>query len=103
MNRLKKIFAVAKLLSRTPGSFIAEKWAVVRASALPHKDSVVPGSDPLTAILDGPFKEAVVMLDNIISAVVGIAEDTEKPAAKPAAKVVPAPVAPAPATTETAS
>ena len=81
MRRLQKIFAIAKLLHRAPGAFIAEKWAVVRTAALPHKDSIEPGKDPLAAIPDGPFKEAVVMVDNIIAAVVAIAEDNEKPKA----------------------
>lgn len=81
MRRLQKIFAIAKLLHRTPGVFIAEKWAMVRAAALPHKDSIEPGKDPLTAVSDGPFKEAVVMIDNIVAAVVSIAEDNEKPKA----------------------
>ena len=81
MNRLKKIFSALSDIGIIPASVaIRAAWVVVKAH---HK-----------ADTDIAEQQAFKLIDRLISAVAGIAEDAEKSAAKGT---------PAPAAKETAS
>mgnify|MGYP005609649605 FL=1 len=79
MNRLKKIFAgLLASSSVSPAKRIAATWIRISTAAKRGEADI----------------DDLYLINNVITAVVGIAEDAEKPAAKGA---------PAPAVTETAS
>jgi hypothetical protein len=67
MKRIKQIIEALKVLSRTPSKTIMDAWCSINEFA------VSPSASQ-------PSVEAVTLINNIIEAVVGVAEDMEKPA-----------------------
>ena len=87
MNRLKKIFASLSDIGIVPPSdAIRRAWGIVVTALDAHAPVVAPS-------MQNEYALARKLVDRIIGAVVGIAEDAEKAAAKGT---------PAPAATETA-
>lgn len=69
MKRIKQIIEALKVLSRTPSAVINDAWEKIR-------NAVEPGATPFT-------DEQMTLVDNIMSAVVGLAQEMEKPAKAP--------------------
>lgn len=72
MKRIKQIIEALKVLSRTPSAVINDAWEKIRSA-------VEPGATPFT-------DEQLTLVDNIMSAVFGLAQEMERPAKAEEAK-----------------
>ena len=76
MNHLKTIFkSLADIGILPPSSAIRRSWGIVRAALDAHEPMVAP-------IAVEQYALAVKLIDRIISAVAGVADDAEKSAVK---------------------
>ena len=67
MKRIKQIIEALKVLSRTPSTTIASAWMTIQHNL--KEDVSTPRMD-----------EHIMLINKVVGAVVGIAEDMEKPA-----------------------
>lgn len=66
MKRIKQIIEALRVLSHTPSAVINDAWEKVR-------NAVEPGATDFT-------EQQMTLVDNIMSAVVGVAQEMERPA-----------------------
>lgn len=67
MKRIKQIIEALKVLSRTPSTTIASAWMTIQHNL--KAEAITPR-----------IEEHIMLINKIVGAVVGIAEDMEKPA-----------------------
>lgn len=85
MRRIRQIIDALKVISRTPSTTIAASWDAVRDMALSGADRA--GTYDVKSLPPGGFRDAITLVDNVLRAVVALAEEDERKAGGELAKV----------------